>query len=490
MLQLIRKGWLVVRRLQRALYMFSVRDILLTGLSVATGLDEYLGKKIVLRLPLEVARLKIKRVRCHGCGQNARVSVVIPTYNGMNDGLPELIDSLHRQSLQPFEIIAVDSSSTDGTTEYLRNKGVKVISIPKKAFRHDYARNLGAEHASGGYILFTVQDACFDDPNWLIDAICHMEAFDASSLSSAQRCREDADAYARYLERNFLINNEYENVVTVTCPGRFPRLIYRSIRPGARERLIHVDDTNHLIRKDVFDHLLYRMDTCEDMDLGKRLFFNGHRFIYTTLLSVTHSHRYDDLSRYAKRVFIDMCVIDGILRGSVRIRNGTRKVERIITTGAVLLSNIVNILDIEFNIMQRQANDYTIKDYISISEGLGYLLKEEIGNLYHNERIIQSIPEINQEVQTLLNELGLKLVVPPSSQECNMIAQHMVDHIRNAVNIVSGIGTTFDSNNDFKQFCLLAAINVWMYWLALAFVRHGSRKYKGNEAVLESWVWV
>ncbi len=44
-----------------------------------------------------------------------RVSVVVPTYNGVTDGLEELLRSLRAQKGCAVEIVGVDSSSTDGT---------------------------------------------------------------------------------------------------------------------------------------------------------------------------------------------------------------------------------------------------------------------------------------------------------------------------------------------------------------------------------------
>jgi glycosyltransferase involved in cell wall biosynthesis len=52
------------------------------------------------------------------CGENARVSVVIPTYNRANY-LPEAIDSVLSQDFDGYEIVVVDDGSTDSTSEVL-----------------------------------------------------------------------------------------------------------------------------------------------------------------------------------------------------------------------------------------------------------------------------------------------------------------------------------------------------------------------------------
>lgn len=60
----------------------------------------------------------------------ARVSVVIPNWNGVKE-LPDCLDSLLAQSL-PVEIIIVDNGSVDGSIELLASKynQVKVIALP------------------------------------------------------------------------------------------------------------------------------------------------------------------------------------------------------------------------------------------------------------------------------------------------------------------------------------------------------------------------
>ena len=69
-----------------------------------------------------------------------RVSVCIPTFNGM-DNLPELIESLRLQDLVELEIIAIDSSSTDGSWEFLRSHPqITSLQIPQSEFSHGGTR--------------------------------------------------------------------------------------------------------------------------------------------------------------------------------------------------------------------------------------------------------------------------------------------------------------------------------------------------------------
>ena len=106
-----------------------------------------------------------RRTRAH---ERARVvSIVLPTRNGAAT-LPAVLDAISRQQVDfPFEIVAVDSSSTDGTVDLLRGRADRLISIPRDEFDHGLTRNLGIEHASGELIVLLVQDALPASDSWL-----------------------------------------------------------------------------------------------------------------------------------------------------------------------------------------------------------------------------------------------------------------------------------------------------------------------------------
>ncbi len=81
-------------------------------------------------------------------------SVVIPTYNRL-DVLPEVLEALEQQEDAPdFEIVVVDDGSTDGTTEWLRERPFRVpaavLSQPNRG--PAAARNLGSpRRAASGW---------------------------------------------------------------------------------------------------------------------------------------------------------------------------------------------------------------------------------------------------------------------------------------------------------------------------------------------------
>ena len=201
--------------------------------------------------------------------EKLKVSIIIPNNNGINVGLVNLINSLKTQSHKNIEIISVDSGSTDNSVEIMKKLGVKVIEIDPLDFNHAYSRNLGAEYATGDYLLFTVSDALFLDKNWIRNNLALIKIFGASSLSTPQGFSSEASLYAKVLA--VFLSKRFPKFpgLYVTKPNRF----LKKFLPGEiLSQIYGVDDTNHLVNREVFKKFQFLRHTVEDMDFGKRLF--------------------------------------------------------------------------------------------------------------------------------------------------------------------------------------------------------------------------
>jgi glycosyltransferase involved in cell wall biosynthesis len=83
------------------------------------------------------------------------ISVIIPVYNGERF-LRACLDSLKNQTYQNYEIIVVDDGSTDGSKSLVKAPAKLILSPGRTGA--GAARNLGARHAQGDYLLFTDAD--------------------------------------------------------------------------------------------------------------------------------------------------------------------------------------------------------------------------------------------------------------------------------------------------------------------------------------------
>ena len=108
------------------------------------------------------------------------VSVVIPTYNAQKY-LPKLLEKLKHQTVS-FELIIIDSSSTDNTHTIVREYTDNIISIPQIEFDHGGTRTKAAKAASGDIIVFLTQDALPCDDH-AIEKI--LEAFEDLNVGAA-----------------------------------------------------------------------------------------------------------------------------------------------------------------------------------------------------------------------------------------------------------------------------------------------------------------
>ncbi len=100
----------------------------------------------------------------------AKVSIIIPAKNE-EKYLPRLLESIKKQTTQPYEIIVADAGSTDRTVEVAKKYGAKVIKggIPQ------VGRNNGAKQAKTDIIVFLDADVILPDSN-VLKALCNFMA--------------------------------------------------------------------------------------------------------------------------------------------------------------------------------------------------------------------------------------------------------------------------------------------------------------------------
>ena len=93
----------------------------------------------------------------------SRASVVVPARNE-EELLPRCLSALRKQEFDDFEIIVVDSASTDHTRQVAESFGARVIRLEEPGVAR--ARQAGFEAATGKIIVSTDADA-ISNPDWL-----------------------------------------------------------------------------------------------------------------------------------------------------------------------------------------------------------------------------------------------------------------------------------------------------------------------------------
>src|SRR5580704_18117393 len=96
-----------------------------------------------------------------------RTSILLLTKNDAPSVASGLDAIYSQQSTDPFEVIAIDSGSTDGTLDVLRRFPLQLRQIPPESFHHARTRNLAAGYANGEILVFLSQDAIPASSTWL-----------------------------------------------------------------------------------------------------------------------------------------------------------------------------------------------------------------------------------------------------------------------------------------------------------------------------------
>lgn len=160
---------------------------------------------------------------------SARVSVVIPVYNGERY-LAEALESVFAQTLPPHEVIVVDDGSTDGSAAIAGRYPVTLIRRENRG--PAAARNTGVAVCTGEYLAFL--DA---DDTWMPEKLERQVALLAAAgteaaiaLSHMRLNKEEGDI--RKLE--FVLGEQArEDVLPAYLPSAWvmPLSLFRSVGP-------------------------------------------------------------------------------------------------------------------------------------------------------------------------------------------------------------------------------------------------------------------
>jgi rhamnosyltransferase len=82
-----------------------------------------------------------------------RISIVVRSFNEQRF-IRRLFVGLGLQARQDFEVILVDSGSTDATVEIAESFGARIIRLPKAEFSFGRSLNIGCASARGGILIF------------------------------------------------------------------------------------------------------------------------------------------------------------------------------------------------------------------------------------------------------------------------------------------------------------------------------------------------
>lgn len=219
-------------------------------------------------------------------------SIVIPTFNG-GELFPAVVKAVLSQKCDfDFELVVVDSSSTDGTAERAEELGCRVTRIDQSQFQHGRTRNFAVELARGEFVAMLTQDALPASRLWLRALVQPLlDDNDVAGVFGRHTAHEGASRFtANELDRHFAGFLQHPLVVN----RRLDPQRYQSGDPGWRQFLYFYSDNNSCLRKSVWRTLPYpAVKFGEDQAWAQLIIDAGWSKAYAPEAVVHHSHEFD-----------------------------------------------------------------------------------------------------------------------------------------------------------------------------------------------------
>lgn len=214
-------------------------------------------------------------------------SIALVTRNGAAT-LPAVLDAIRRQRVDfAFEIVAVDSSSTDGSQALLSRSVDRLEIIPAAAFNHGSTRNLAVGLARGELVVLLVQDAIPADDQWLANLTRPLRSHPLLSATFARQVpRPESGSIAR---------RSLEHAIVA---GRIPRTssalteeALAALAPMERLERCTFDNVCSCIRRSVWSRIPFRpTPIAEDLEWAKEVLLAGGSIAFVPSAVVRHSH--------------------------------------------------------------------------------------------------------------------------------------------------------------------------------------------------------
>lgn len=231
-----------------------------------------------------------------------RATIAIPTFNGI-ERIEEVLDACLSQTADfPFEVLVIDSGSTDGTLEAIqRHQQVRLHQIPQSEFGHGRTRNLAVRLAKGDYIVFLTHDAVPATRYWLDEILRPFEISDrVACVFGKQVPRPDCCPTVKRDVINHFRSFGPDPFVSLQVDN--PRLKSQA----ERDALAFFSDVNSAVRRSTIEKIPFRdVAYAEDQALGRDVIEAGLVKAYASLAAVLHSHSYP-LRAYFARMYEEM----------------------------------------------------------------------------------------------------------------------------------------------------------------------------------------
>lgn len=204
-------------------------------------------------------------------------SIIILTKNA-GEYFHRLLTQIYRQEFSgAFEVIVIDSGSTDGTVEVARRFPVRFRAINPYEFHHGRTRNLGASLAEGDYLVYITQDALPQSNLWLQSLTTGLHRDDVAMVVGRQIAWNSVKPPERFFYRYYFPTQDIQ--------------VFYGADDYYRDNMF-ISSVNSAIKKEIWQKFKFAENVvlAEDKELARRLLLAGWRIVYSAGAPVYHAH--------------------------------------------------------------------------------------------------------------------------------------------------------------------------------------------------------
>jgi rhamnosyltransferase len=185
-----------------------------------------------------------------------------------------------QKGIGPFEVLLVDSGSTDATLEIARRFPIRIEQIPAESFHYARTRNFAASLGSGRILIILSGDAVPASDTWLRSMLSNFEDSGVAAVYGRQIPKPGSA-----MERHDTFDAVYGDQKIVKDPAHGNGMGYR---------FYHFSDVNAAIRRSVWEKTPFPeyLKTFEDLGIAKNILDAGWKIVYEPEAAVFHSHDY------------------------------------------------------------------------------------------------------------------------------------------------------------------------------------------------------
>lgn len=231
-----------------------------------------------------------------------RVTVAILTFNG-EDHIGGILSALEAQQYDgEFDVLVIDSGSSDRTLQIVAaHPSVRLHEIPNAEFGHGRTRNLAAQLATGGIVVYLTHDAVPQGAGWLAAMVAPFDDDRVAAVLGRQVARASAPPLLKYdIDRVFERQGPTGDVTLHRADGAGTE------SPTRRVATFYSDSAAAARRDILLGPIPYSdVDYAEDQVFGRAVIDAGFTKAYAGNAVVEHSND-GTLREFGERIAADL----------------------------------------------------------------------------------------------------------------------------------------------------------------------------------------